>query len=89
MPLPIDPEYLIDEKPDYKGLKCPNCGYDLTGLIRPECPECGEPFDPVELAGLQRRYGYYIVPTWLALVICFVIFIIFVTAFVLFVRLAL
>ena len=24
---------------------CPNCDYNLTGLIERRCPECGEPFD--------------------------------------------
>lgn len=24
---------------------CIECGYDLRGLSRPRCPECGEPFD--------------------------------------------
>ncbi len=24
---------------------CPNCDYNLTGLIEQRCPECGEPFD--------------------------------------------
>jgi len=26
------------------GLRCPECEYNLTGLIRPRCPECGTPF---------------------------------------------
>ncbi len=25
---------------------CPPCGYNLTGLIDPRCPECGTAFDP-------------------------------------------
>ena len=25
---------------------CPPCGYNLTGLIEPRCPECGTEFDP-------------------------------------------
>ena len=25
---------------------CKGCGYPLTGLPGPRCPECGEPFDP-------------------------------------------
>ena len=25
---------------------CPKCGYDLTGLREPRCPECGTTFDP-------------------------------------------
>lgn len=24
-----------------RGSRCPECGYDLTGLLRPVCPECG------------------------------------------------
>lgn len=27
------------------GLNCPNCGYNLTGLTRDVCPECGTTFD--------------------------------------------
>ncbi len=25
---------------------CINCGYNLTGLTEPRCPECGQPFEP-------------------------------------------
>ena len=25
---------------------CHRCGYDLTGLTEPRCPECGQPFEP-------------------------------------------
>ncbi len=25
---------------------CRRCGYDLTGLTEPRCPECGTPFEP-------------------------------------------
>lgn len=28
------------------GLRCLNCGYNLTGLLENRCPECGGPFDP-------------------------------------------
>jgi len=30
-------------------LRCPYCDYDLTGLPRNRCPECGKPFNPREL----------------------------------------
>jgi hypothetical protein len=37
--------------------ECPNCGYDLTALTTPRCPECGRPFTPTEWADptLLRR----------------------------------
>ncbi len=25
---------------------CQRCGYSLTGLTEPRCPECGQPFEP-------------------------------------------
>ncbi len=30
---------------------CPHCGYSLRGLPENRCPECGNPFDPAEVAG--------------------------------------
>ncbi len=30
---------------DETGLNCPKCGYNLTGLTRHVCPECGTAFD--------------------------------------------
>ena len=31
--------------PADSGLRCPECEYNLTGLTRPRCPECGTTFD--------------------------------------------
>ena len=28
------------------GITCARCRYNLTGLIEPRCPECGQPFEP-------------------------------------------
>ena len=30
--------------PEDTGLKCPACGYNLTGLTSPKYPECGQQF---------------------------------------------
>lgn len=30
---------------EFSGLHCPTCDYDLTGLSKNRCPECGERFD--------------------------------------------
>ena len=35
---------------------CRRCGYNLTGLTQPRCPECGEPFN-MELVNCLRRTG--------------------------------
>jgi hypothetical protein len=32
---------------------CAGCGYNLTGLVEPRCPECGTPFDPSLLSRLN------------------------------------
>jgi len=43
---------------DLRGLRCPACDYDLTGLREHRCPECGAEFDPQRLrAGLEPISG--------------------------------
>lgn len=37
--------FLRDRHCSRRGL-CRGCGYDLTGLIEPRCPECATPFEP-------------------------------------------
>jgi hypothetical protein len=36
-------------------LHCPRCGYNLTGLSTPRCPECGKVFDAAQLAAGYAR----------------------------------
>jgi hypothetical protein len=36
-------------------LRCPGCGYDLTGLTRDRCPECGASFDRTYLSLQQKQ----------------------------------
>jgi hypothetical protein len=38
--------------PTDSGLRCPRCGYNLTGLTLPRCPECGATFDWEEVRRL-------------------------------------
>ncbi|NOX58627.1 MAG: hypothetical protein GXP29_07185 [Planctomycetes bacterium] len=56
-----------EKKPADEGLRCPECEYNLTGLDRDVCPECGEGFDrkrllavapsPVPIWGWRREIG--------------------------------
>jgi hypothetical protein len=38
-------------------LRCRKCGYNLTGLPEPRCPECGEPFDRALLNRGRSKLG--------------------------------
>lgn len=33
--------------------RCRRCGYCLIGIVEPRCPECGNPFDPRNIASAQ------------------------------------
>ena len=35
------------------GVVCPTCGYNLTGLTEPRCPECGSQFTLDQLLASQ------------------------------------
>ncbi len=37
--------------------KCSQCGYELTGLKRPICPECGASFSPRDYRRLDREHS--------------------------------
>ncbi|OWY72839.1 hypothetical protein B7486_00400 [cyanobacterium TDX16] len=41
-------------EPESDALICPNCDYNLTGLTRNLCPECGREFDPAGLRKAQQ-----------------------------------
>lgn len=38
-----------------EGLRCPQCGYNLTGLAEPRCPECGAAFDWAQVRAAAHR----------------------------------
>jgi hypothetical protein len=58
-PLPLRADLLADAH-------CPHCGYSLRGLPENRCPECGEAFDPDELANA-------FVPQWPRLMIWYMV----------------
>jgi hypothetical protein len=39
----------------FKGLRCPKCRYDLSGLATPQCPECGSTFTHEMIRQAERR----------------------------------
>ncbi len=49
MPRPVQP-------PRFTPVPCPQCGYDLAGLIVDRCPECGSPLSlGYDLADLAQK----------------------------------
>ena len=36
-------------------LDCPSCGYSLTGITRPTCPECGQAIAIISEQELKRK----------------------------------
>lgn len=49
----------VDWDTIYEEILCPLCDYNLRGLIRPRCPECGYRFDwPALLDPARRRHPY-------------------------------
>jgi hypothetical protein len=47
--------------PRNRRLRCGSCGYDLKGLTKPRCPECGSPIAPPapERADWKRDGGFW------------------------------
>jgi hypothetical protein len=55
--------------PPYLNLRCPACGYSLTGLKRWVCPECGGPFTPLQAwqANIKNTWDFHFAyhrPRW-------------------------
>lgn len=50
---------MAEQKPlvplNEEGRRCEDCGFDLRGLTRPHCPECGAAFDPNVMADPELR----------------------------------
>lgn len=44
---------------------CRECGYQLTGLSEPRCPECGRPFEPADPASFLTHPKGWIRRRWL------------------------
>lgn len=47
--MPVQQTDSMGTPPSDEGLRCLTCGYNLTGLAEPRCPECGADFDPADL----------------------------------------
>ena len=50
---PLERVVLVDRR----SFCCHRCGYELEGLTKPRCPECGTPFDPAEKERILARLG--------------------------------
>ncbi|HOW71352.1 MAG TPA: hypothetical protein PKY77_12180 [Phycisphaerae bacterium] len=49
--------------PEDQPMVCPSCGYNLTGLPEPRCPECGREFDESQVRR-ARAYTPFPVTLW-------------------------
>ena len=52
----------IEERTDYRQVRCPECGYDLSSHLASEsryitCPECGYETHVMKLRNFNRRRG--------------------------------
>ncbi len=46
---------------DRIGARCPRCNYELKGLAKPQCPECGKQFTLDELVNNRYAPKLYII----------------------------